>query len=167
MNVSLTNAVYKTKISVMLICVPMYSKIPQMQMMSFSLWFPVSLLSRELSVAFALCTQCCADFVHRQLMGASQQKRPGCSALVSIHPQAASRRFYQQQLDTLPQDQWLKEWITSFLVTPTNGNQEGFLRGIFFMVYCGNTWLGDHLWKQWYYCSGWQKAMGTVRFPAK
>lgn len=45
-----------------------------------------------------------ADFVRRQWMRARQQKRPGCSALVSVHPQAARHRFYQQQLYILPQD---------------------------------------------------------------
>lgn len=75
-------------------------------------------------------TQHRAGFVHRQLMGASQQTRPGCSARVGIHPQAASRWFCQQKLDTLPQDQGLKEWITSLPVTPANRDQPVFIRGM-------------------------------------
>lgn len=138
-SVSLTDAVYKAQIGVMLISVHVYSKVPWKQMMSFSLWFPVSLLSRELSVAFALCTRCKklnSVLTLYQVVDGSQpteEARLLCPRQCS--PRAASHWFYQQQLDPLPQGQWLKEWMTSFLVTPINKNQQGFLRGIFFMTY--------------------------------
>lgn len=74
MSVSLIHAVDKPKIRFMFISV--YSKIPWKQMVSFALWFPVSFLSRELSVALALCTRCKNSTLHWLRTQTVRETRP-------------------------------------------------------------------------------------------
>lgn len=137
LNIRLTNAAYKARISVMLISAHMYSENPRKQMLGFSLWFQCHCFPGN-CVAFTLNTRCktptlcwlCTQTVDESQ--AAQEARLLCPCQCS--PTGCQTQIWSTAILYLNSGSVVERMDGSFLVTPTEISRD-FLEGYFFMIF--------------------------------